>query len=714
MDETQKNFVTHGNERIRLLAPAGSGKTLAILYRCVELYTKDNSCEFLIFSFTKAAAAELKTRLNTDEYFTPIRYVTIVTTINAWGESYLKRLPDIYNPRLLSDTLSRKFAVLNNLQPVWTLERFKHIRDLLVSTNGPKNSAHLLDLMDQSKCLGINIEDFSEEKDNYIDVVQKYIKYFQSVGVSDFVEHEYWKNLSKLRLDEKTGYDEVSAVAINFFPFFVAATRTLIGMGFYTFEDQKYLPYIHLRRKNNNGTRKTVQKKIHLFVDEFQDSSPLDLYLIREIVKLHDASLTIVGDDDQSIYQFRGASSKFIVSPEDFFDGDFQTIIFETNYRSPTNIIRLSQRLIRHNNYRVQKNISSINDELAQIHFIDDEPSKIFQRVESKFCESIGSGHKVTLIGRTRGQLLPYQIICARNNITFYSDDDINIFRSDAFKKLRDALKVKIYFSPLSYSPNNVPGVRFDADGYKIHPLRSHGSSQDDVIKIINFIIRYPLNRQRQSGLRSYLRNRWTNIKDVEDLREIIDQYPHINDLFAGDLSEIVADFFSTKKVTDALDVMAKKFNGFKKDFSRSDDDVFYTDPPFTHLIDFAVQYGDKFEDFLSDLENIEFHETDEYDEKIKIHISTVFRTKGKEYDTVIVLDANDEFWPNKMAKSESELETERRLFYVAITRTKKELIFVNANRNPSPYLNEMGFDSERRCFFAAGSSTNGHVRSVD
>jgi DNA helicase-2/ATP-dependent DNA helicase PcrA len=79
------------------------------------------------------------------------------------------------------------------------------------------------------------------------------------------------------------------------------------------------------------------------------------------------------------------------------------------------------------------------------------------------------------------------------------------------------------------------------------------------------------------------------------------------------------------------------------------------------------------------------------------LHLTTALRIKGEEYDAVYVLDANDETWPNKNAKEASELEGERRLFYVASTRARKKLIFSFSTQvheewvQPSRYLGEMG-----------------------
>ena len=95
----------------------------------------------------------------------------------------------------------------------------------------------------------------------------------------------------------------------------------------------------------------------HILVDEFQDINPLDLYLIRAISERHRATLTIVGDDDQAIFEWRGASPDFILDPESHFRRSFATHKLEVNYRSPEEIVSLSQNLIRRNVRREAKKV---------------------------------------------------------------------------------------------------------------------------------------------------------------------------------------------------------------------------------------------------------------------------------------------------------------------------------------------------------------------
>ena len=131
LNEQQTRFTKLDHPRIRLLAPAGSGKTLALLHRCLELRKRDSNNEFLLFSYTRAAVSELQYRINTDTTFAPIRDTTNVRTINAWGLNYINEKAIIRNPKLLDTNPKRISAVLNSLQSIWGQQQYKRFCDLL-------------------------------------------------------------------------------------------------------------------------------------------------------------------------------------------------------------------------------------------------------------------------------------------------------------------------------------------------------------------------------------------------------------------------------------------------------------------------------------------------------------------------------------------------------------------------------------------------------
>lgn len=130
----------------------------------------------------------------------------------------------------------------------------------------------------------------------------------------------------------------------------------------------------------------------------------------------------------------------------------------------------------------------------------------------------------------------------------------------------------------------------------------------------------------------------------------------------------------------------------------------------FKNLAEFAQRYGEDYAAFYQDVgkaiatlarifpdEEEEENKGGDPGGKLPLHLMTALRAKGKEFDAVIVLDANDGIWPSKLAKTANDREQERRLFYVAMTRARRYLYFIVNDsilgevRNPSPYLAEMG-----------------------
>jgi len=148
--------------------------------------------------------------------------------------------------------------------------------------------------------------------------------------------------------------------------------------------------------------------------------------------------------------------------------------------------------------------------------------------------------------------------------------------------------------------------------------------------------------------------------------------------------------------------------SGLKKHYAKGEDDIFYKDPPFLYLAEYAARYGANFLEFVDHVEGAIASMAcsadsygDEVDDDLRysVHLMTALRAKGKEFDTVVVLDANDGMWPIRYAETEQKLEQERRVFYVAVTRCRKRLIMVSTDAllgKPmliTPYIAEMGLD---------------------
>ena len=166
------------------------------------------------------------------------------------------------------------------------------------------------------------------------------------------------------------------------------------------------------------------------------------------------------------------------------------------------------------------------------------------------------------------------------------------------------------------------------------------------------------------------------------------------------------------ESVADTIRALSLHFEGLQRDYGKSLDDIFFLDPPFLHLAEYATPYGSDFAAFYRDIEKAATTlarlpsdaEADQHGPapwNAPVHLMTALRAKGKEFDNVVVLDCNSDIWPSPFAITERELEAERRLFYVAITRPRRRLYLLvdgtilGRASSPSPYLAEMGLAND-------------------
>ena len=175
-------------------------------------------------------------------------------------------------------------------------------------------------------------------------------------------------------------------------------------------------------------------------------------------------------------------------------------------------------------------------------------------------------------------------------------------------------------------------------------------------------------------------------------------------------MTDAITNFVAAGTVTETLETLSTHFGGLQIDMGKAEDDIFYTDPPFLQLADFASSYGDQYDQFVDDIERAKdklvyvppFSDKDQGTSangnwKQPVHLMTALRAKGKEFDTVILLDVVNGIWPNKNANTPAKLEAERRVFYVAFTRARKRVVMLISSRTgsaesvDSPYIEELG-----------------------
>lgn len=695
LDKSQRAFCEASAENIRLLAPAGCGKTLCLLFRCQYLADQNQTqrLRFLIVTFTRAARDELFTRLNEDSRFSGLRDTVEITTLNSWGYRRIKSAA--FSPKLITSRTDFHFAMLNQLQPIW--QRHGQIRSAI---ERKKNNAPrvLMDSMDTFKSLGfdhIRHSDFAQFENHLTELgnqnlTWRLVEQFHELTKFGVFESTF-KNGQEVPRTESHEVYEV------FFRFWVEASAHLIENATFTLEDQKYFAFLDERKKIEDGSYLSgAARYSHVFVDEFQDINPLDLALIRAIAERSRASVTLAGDDDQAIFEWRGATPEYILDPARFFGSDFQTYTLDVNYRSPANIVELSQRLISNNSRRVSKQIRAFLTNEARIEIkktdgLMDSLEYVYDMVDRSISRG-ESPSRVAIIGRKRSQIIPYQVYFASKNVSFCAAEDLQVFLSDTFERLLDLLMIKTRST-----------VR-------------QGRSQviADLLKLCDLVKRYKISKREQESLRSYLQQ--SRPRTLDTATDALAKYrgPLKGKNEGGKMSlamaEAVREYVDATTVSNALLKLSECFEGLRYDFGKAEEDIFYIDPPFLQLAEYASTYNDDYERFVDDIELAKdslvyvppFEDSDRTHSaeelwKQPLHLMTALRAKGKEFDTVILLDVLEGIWPNRNARTVLEREAERRVFYVAFTRAKKRVVMLVSPRGKaalSPYIGELGLSA--------------------
>lgn len=686
LNDSQRDFCKSTSQCIRLLAPAGCGKTASLLYRCLHLHQSATKSppRFLIVTFTKAATVELQDRLNGDSEFEALRSRTNITTLNAYGWRRIRS--NVTSPRLLSSPTNLHFALKNQLHPVW--QKYEHLKEV-VSKRGSAPRKLML-AIDNLKSMGFdhtahtNFDTFSE----HLDALQaqeldwRLNEQYELLTKIKVLDDRYVDNLLDESKRRRHFYD-------RFFKFWRASTKRLLDESTFTFEDQKYWCYIDLAAENANEDTPVLSgaaRYNHVFVDEFQDINPLDLALVRELVERNRASITIVGDDDQAIFEWRGATPEYVLNPKQYFGREFRDYQLEINYRSPRNIVELSKRLIRKNVNRIDKKVRAANrSSNAKIDLVQSDDITTRLQLVTEIVNDTESPGKVAVIGRLRRQLIPYQVYFAGDGAPFTTTVDLDVFSSAAFEDLVSLLDVWSRSNERQLSRRAVL----------------------DAIALCDLIRKRPLGNRDRDNLSRYLLE--TRPRNTASAVDVLGDYggPELSGKTHVQLHDAAMAFIVQDDVAGALRVVGQDFDGLQFDAERAEEDVFFTDPPLEQLASITESESLSVEDLIERIDAVKLHvqeyrnigtadNGDELDVLGRpLHLMTATRSKGKEFDTVILLDTVEGIWPHNKASEKRQLEAERRLFYVAFTRAKSRVVLITStdsgNRVRSRFLDELG-----------------------
>lgn len=414
------------------------------------------------------------------------------------------------------------------------------------------------------------------------------------------------------------------------------------------------------------------QQFMHVLVDEYQDTNRLQGEIVESCAQVH-GNLTVVGDDAQSIYAFRGAHFKNII---DFPRRYPEAKIFklETNYRSTPEILQLANASIKNNYRQFPKNLRPVRDRgmkpaLLPLHDVDQEAEFVAQRVLELSQEEDVALEKIVVIYRAHAHSLQLQIELTRRNIPYRIRSGLRFFEQAHIKDILGYLRL-VHNASDSIAWRRVlklwPGVGKRTSD-KVMETNELGESA------------YALNDpQLLAGMPATAR---PSLKKLGDLVEAL----------SGESSV-------AQKIRVVVDTHYRTFaeETYANAPARLED--------LDQLGDFAERYDD-LETFLSELalvagvaaEGVGPGEAPEE----KMTLTTIHQAKGLEWHTVFMISLAEGSFPQPMAlRHESDLEEERRLFYVALTRAQEQLYlcyprFAENSRGPRRLLRLTRFLAE-------------------
>lgn len=434
------------------------------------------------------------------------------------------------------------------------------------------------------------------------------------------------------------------------------------------FDDLLILP---LKLFNNNpGVLQKYQEKYkYLFIDEYQDTNEPQ-YILSKMISAKYKNITVVGDADQAIFTWRGANYKNILNFEKDYK-DAKVVLLEENYRSTKTILNAANNVIKNNKVRKEKNLWTQNEEGSKITYYKafdekDESNYVVNEIK-KLIEKGVNPKDICVLYRANAQSRTVEEAFLTSNISY------NIVGSYAFYN-RKEIKDLIAYLKLIYN------------------------NKDDVslLRVINYPKRGIGNKAIENlAIKS-------NVLD-KSLYEVIDSGKELE--FKNMIEEIKKEE-SHLTLTELIDMVLDK-SGMKK--SLEDEKSIEADIRLENLEEFksiakAMEINEgivSLEELLDKLALVSDVSEQKNDNEDKVTLMTMHAVKGLEYDYVFVVGVEEGLFPHSNSlESNDELEEERRLCYVAITRAKKKLYLINARSRilygkvssnvPSRFINEI------------------------
>ena len=444
----------------------------------------------------------------------------------------------------------------------------------------------------------------------------------------------YFKNFSDNYSDKK------------FYEIYKAYQKELKNCDSLDFDDLLLLP-LKLFKEFPDRLDRYQNKFQYVLVDEYQDTNKPQFEFIYSLSSIH-KSIFVVGDDDQSIYGWRGADISNILNFKDAF-GQSHIEKLEQNYRSTNNILQAAWSVVSKNTNRSDKKLWTENGSGELINLIESfddrhEAKKIYNIV-LKFKDNLS---EIAILYRTNSQsriiedrlrigAIPYQII---GGVKFYDRKEIK----DIIAYIRFLVNSNdsISFDRIvNFPPRGIGSTSVN----KINEHYNQGS--DSFLEVLSKIDEIKLGQKQNSSIQEF-----TKLMDKFKLKLDQEKGSKIVKSLISDLK--IENYYLKQQTDEAID----RWNNIQEFINGIEE--YENNNPSSKLVDYLEEIS-----LLTDIDRWN-------DSENKVTLMTVHSSKGLEFNNIIIAGLEDGLFPIIRAFEDDNIEEERRLFYVALTRAKK------------------------------------------
>lgn len=637
LNDDQKKAVLHKNGPLIVIAGAGSGKTRVLTYRIVHLINEGvDPFNILALTFTNKAAKEMKKRIS-----------------QSVGDSIAKNI--------WMGTFHSVFARILRSE---------------ASFIGYPTSFTIYDTQDSERLVSNIIKELKLNKDNY---KAKQIRNRISSLKNNFISPEKYYSVPELVEQDKISKRE------EFVTIYKRYNDRCFKASAMDFDDL-LLKTNELLNKFPEILSKYQDKFRYIMVDEYQDTNYSQYLIIKSLSDRYE-NLCVVGDDSQSIYSFRGANIDNILNFKKHYP-NCSTYKLEQNYRSSNNIVQCANSLIKKNQFKLDKTIWTSNEDGDKIlvnksQTDSDEgrfiASSIFQEKNNEYLDN----SSFAVLYRTNAQSRSIEDALRKINIEYQVFGGLSFYQRKEIKDILAYLRLtqnqndeESFRRIINFPPRGIGQTTIDK--LTLISEKENLSLFDSISKIKNYDIK--INSSTIDKLENF-QNLILSLKVFSNNNNALDTATHILN------KSLIINYYKDEGSLESfnrIENIEELINGIN-DFMLGQNELYESDKSLSKYLEDVALYS----------------ETDKNIESNKVSLMTIHMAKGLEFPIVYVVGLEENLFPSIMSiNSREEIEEERRLFYVAMTRAEKKLILSYCNQRfkwgnivesePSRFLSEI------------------------